>query len=166
MKRPKNLLITLALALGVSLFWVILLLVYSWAYTTAKLRLAHLEGVYLSAEEGMLARIARGYAPPYEVEITYAGTNSFDGGSPHVWYVIACVWAERRSDGSPVGSKTHDYDQPGSFFLDTKDGWVHMSEGAFPGFIGFWMKVYGLAGPGASEPSHPWEGSSRSGCVR
>jgi hypothetical protein len=42
------------------------------------------------------------------------------------------------------------------FFLQTKEGWVHMPEGAFPGFIGFWMKVFGMAGPGQSEPSTDW----------
>jgi hypothetical protein len=32
----------------------------------------------------MLARIERSYAPPYEVELTYASTNSFDGSAPRV----------------------------------------------------------------------------------
>jgi hypothetical protein len=113
----------------------------------------------------MLALVARNYIEPRKVEIIYAGTNSFDGSSPHVWYVIACVWGGKRADGSPVGSKRHDYDQPGHFFLHTKDGWVFVPEGAFPEFMGFWMKVYGLAGPGSSQPSHDWGSAPQTDCT-
>jgi hypothetical protein len=104
----------------------------------------------------MRAIVARGYVQPDEIEIVYAGTNSFDGNNPHIWYVIACVWGGRRADSSPVGNEKHDYDQPGLFFLNTKEGWVWMPEGAFPGLVGFWMKVYGLAGPGSTQPTHDW----------
>ena len=145
------------------LLCIALFLLCSWMYTIAALGLASRDGVYPSAEEGMLARIERNYAPPYEAELVYAGTNSFDGSNPHVQYVIACVWGDQRMDGSPVGSVRHAYDQPGSFFLNTKDGWVWMPEGAFPTFIGFWMKVYGLAGPSSSQPSHPMQSGGR--CV-
>ena len=37
-----------------------------------------------------------------KVEIEYAGTNSFDGSNPRVWFVIAKVWAARRADGKPM----------------------------------------------------------------
>jgi hypothetical protein len=141
------------------------LLALPWVYTTSALRIAQAGGVHASAEEGMLARIARNYVEPEKVQVIYAGTNSFDGSSPHVWYVIACVWGGHRADGSLPGSTRHTYDQPGSFFLDTKEGWVFMPEGAFPGFIGFWMKVYGLAGPGASRPSHDWGDAPQGECV-
>ena len=155
--------LTLRQKIAFPLVFMALILLCSWLYTVAALGLASKEGVYPSAEEGMLSKIDRSYAQPYQAEIAYAGTNSFDGSEAHVHYVIACVWGDRRKDGSPVGSERHAYDQPGSFFLHTKDGWVWMPEGAFPQFIGFWMKVYGLAGSGSSEPSHPMDSGGR--CV-
>lgn len=135
----------------------------SLVYTIGVLTNAQSKGVYPSAEAGMLTRIDQWYRQPELVEIIYAGTNSFDGSDPHVWYVLACIWGGSRSDGSPVGSERHVYDQPGSFFLATRDGWIHVSEGAFPELLGFWMKVYGLAGPGSSTPSHDW-GSAPQHC--
>lgn len=145
------------------LLCVALVLGCGFLYASIALLLAGREGVYASAEEGMLAIIDQSYAQPYEVEFAYDGTNSFDGSDPHIRYVIACVWGEKRKDGTPVGSVRHAYDQPGTFFLHTKDGWVFMPEGAFPTFIGFWMKVYGLAGSDVSPPSHPMGSGDR--CV-
>ena len=55
-----------------------------------------------------------------QVKILYAGTNSFDGSDPHIWYVIAEVRASARSDGSELGH--NGCDAPGSFFLQLKDG--------------------------------------------
>ncbi len=136
----------------------------SWAYTTTQLRTGRAE-VYPSAEEGMRTIIARSYVQPDEVEIVYAGTNSFDGSDPHVWYVIACVWGGRRADGSPVGSSRHPYDQPGTFFLDTKQGWVQVPESVFPGRVGRWLKVYDLAGPGSAQPSHKFRDPPRARCA-
>lgn len=52
---------------------------------------------------------------------------------------------------------------PSSF--NTKEGWVHMPEGAFPELIGFWMEVFGLAGPGSSQPTHDWGSSPQGDCV-
>jgi len=118
----------------------------SWFYTVTRLESARRWGVYASAEQGMRDKIARGYQGIEKIEIVSAGTNSFDGSDPHVWYVMANVWAERRSDGGLVGGAGSDHDVPGSFFLHTRDGWVWMPEGAFPEVIGFWMKVFGLAG--------------------
>ncbi|OGO38173.1 MAG: hypothetical protein A2W35_08615 [Chloroflexi bacterium RBG_16_57_11] len=153
----------LAFTLAAPLLCVGCVLLFSWVYTTVMLGVARADGVYASAEEGMLALIEEVYAQPYEAEIAYAGTNSDDGSDTHIRYVIACVWGDKRKDGSPVGSVRHAYDQPGSFFLHTKDGWVFMPEGAFPNFIGFWMKVYGLAGPGSSRPTQPMGSGGR--CV-
>jgi hypothetical protein len=129
----------------------------SLIYTTSQLAIARSGGVYPSAEEGMRALIARSYRNVQEVQIHYAGPNSFDGSQPHVWYVIAEIWAEARADGSSIGSGVRLSDNPGSFFLQTKDGWVHVPEGAFPEVMGFWMSVFGLAGQGSSIPSHPFE---------
>jgi hypothetical protein len=110
--------------------------------------------MYSSAEEGMLALVDKHYMPDREVKILHAGTNSFDGSKPYIWYVIAEVHASARSDGSELGH--NGCDAPGSFFLQTKDGWVHVPEEAMPGFIGFWMKVFNIAGEGQTMPSTDW----------
>ena len=102
----------------------------------------------------MQAFIAKGYTADRKVKILYAGTNSFDGSQPHIWYVIAQVRASARADGSALGK--NGCDAPGLFFLQTKEGWVFVPEGAFPGFIGFWMKTFGMAGPGQATPSTDW----------
>jgi hypothetical protein len=70
------------------------------AYTGGTLAYLRSRGVYPSAEAGMWALIERGYRNPELVEIIYAGTNSFDGSDPNVWYVIACVWGGERADGA------------------------------------------------------------------
>ena len=132
-------------------------------YTTIVLTLVRVKGVYPSAEAGMQALIERGYVNPDQVEIIYAGTNSFDGSDPNVWYVLACIWGGTRANGDPVGSERHVYDQPGTFFLATWDGWVHVPEGYFPQILGFWMRVFRLAGAGSSTPSHDW-GSGQQHC--
>jgi hypothetical protein len=134
---------------------VVIVVLLSWLYTTVQLANARSKGVYPSAEQGMLARLDKYYMPDREMEILYAGTNSFDGSNPHVWYVIAEVHASARADGSALSH--NGCDSPGSFFLQTKDGnWVYVSEGAFPGFMGFWMKVFDMAGEGQAEPSIDW----------
>jgi hypothetical protein len=102
----------------------------------------------------MLALVDRAFVATSRVDMLYAGPNSFDGSQPHIWYVIAEVRADRRADGSALGP--HGCDAPGSYFLHTKEGWIHVPEGAFPGFIGFWMSVFGQAGPGQSKPSTDW----------
>jgi hypothetical protein len=126
----------------------------AWIYTSVQLASARSKGLYSSPEQGMQAIIAKGYTADRSVKILYAGTNSFDGSQPHVWYVIAQVHASARADGSALGK--NGCDAPGIFFLQTKEGWVFVPEGAFPGFIGFWMKAFGMAGPGQSAPSTDW----------
>jgi len=140
-----------------------LVMLFGWVYATGELRVLRANGVYPSAEEAMQGLIEQHYIEPDQVEIIYAGTNSFDGSDPNVWYVIACIWGGTRANGDPVGTERHVYDQPGTFFLATKDGWIHAPEGVFPELLGFWMRVYGLAGPGSSIPSHDW-GSGPQDC--
>lgn len=126
----------------------------SWIYTAMQLNIARAKGVYSTPEAGMIARAEQYYTADRQVKILHAGTNSFDGTKPHVWYVIAEIRASARADGSALGH--NGCDAPGSFFLQTKQGWVHVPEGAFPGFIGFWMDVFGWAGEGQSTPSTNW----------
>ena len=131
------------------------LMLFGLVYTLVTLSFLRAEGVYPSAEDGMLATIERNYIQPDRIEIIYDGPNSFEG-SPNVKYVIACVWGGTRADGFPVGSERHIYDQPGHFFLAARDGWFMVPEGFFPQMLGFWMRVYGLAGSGMSTPSRDW----------
>ena len=138
----------------IALGGVLIVGVCSWIYTTTQLRIARSKGMYASAEQGMLAMVDEHYPADRDVKILYAGTNSFDGHQPHIWYVIAEVHASSRVDGSELGH--NGCDAPGLFYLQTKEGWVFVPEGAFPEFIGFWMKVFDLAGEGQSTPSTDW----------
>ena len=165
MKHSRSHLPRLILAVGVPLTFIVMVLFWTWTYTITALRWARMQGTYASAEDGMLAIIGRSYVKPDAVQIIYAGTNSFDGSDPNVWYVIACVWGGTRADGSPVGSQKHAYDQPGTFFLATKDGWVFVPEGLFPEVLGFWMRIYGLAGQGSATPTHDWGSTPNRGCT-
>lgn len=117
-----------------------------WVYMTYQLEKATHRGVYASAEQAMRGLIATNYQDIQKIEIEYAGTNADSGRQPHVWFVVAKVWAGSRADGAPVGNDRHAYDFPGCFFLHTPAGWVFMPEGAFPELVGWWMEVYGLAG--------------------
>ena len=128
-----------ALALGFT-FW-------SWSFTTSRLNSARSIGIFPSPSEGMLTLVESGYVGIQEARIVGAGQETFPlGGGPHVWFVTVCVWAEAREDGSSVGSPTNDFDYGGSYFVDTKEGWVLMPESSRPLFVGFWMKVFDLAG--------------------
>ena len=140
----------LSISLGILLAFIAL----SWVYTTTQINIARSKGVYVTAEQGMLANADKYYSADRNVKILYAGTNSFDGSRPHVWYVIAEIHATSRADGSELGH--NGCDAPGSYFLQTKEGWVHVPEGAFPGFIGFWMEVFDMDGEGQSTPSTSW----------
>ena len=145
-KMKRRWLILLFVGMGVLLTVSLWVAIWGWGYTTLQLRLAEREGVYSSPRAGMLALIEQNYTDIRKIEITHAGTNSFDGSHPHVGFASAKVWAGARADGSPVGGSRTDYDFPGSYFLHTRKGWVHVPEGAFPELIGFWMEVYDLAG--------------------
>jgi hypothetical protein len=152
MTRPGTLLKVLALSVVVGAAYGVFLL---WGYTSVQLQMARAQGIYASAEEGMRDRVARSYRAVERMEIRYAGPDSFAGIQPHVWFVIAEVWAEARGDGVPVGSAGRSSDIPGSFFLETREGWVHVPEGAFPEVVGLGMSLFGLAGEGSPVPSHP-----------
>jgi hypothetical protein len=126
----------------------------SGVYTVVQLNIARSKGVYETAEQGMLSQVDQYYPADREVKVLYAGTNSFDGSKPYIWYVIVEIHAAERADGSEMGH--NNCDAPGSFFLQTKEGWVHVPEGAFPTFIGFWMDIFDLAGEGQAAPSTNW----------
>ena len=134
-------------ALGISLAIIAL----SWVYTITQLNFARSKGVYATAEQGMLAFADKYYTADRNLKILSAGPNSIKGSQPHFWYVIAEVHATSRADSSEL--KHNGCDAPGLAFLQTKEGWVYVPDGAFPGFIGFWMRVFNMAGEGQSTPS-------------
>lgn len=120
-------------------------------YTSSKVAHALSTGVFPTAEEGMRQLLKESYTGITRINILYAGPNSPDGSQPHVWYVIAEIRAAMRADGSKMGK--NECDAPGTFFIQTHEGWFRVSEGAFPELLGHWMSDFGLAGPGQSTPS-------------
>jgi hypothetical protein len=148
----------IAVALGF-MFW-------SWSFTTSRINSARSIGVFPSPSEGMLTLVDSGWTGIQEARIVHAEPEIALGGGPHVWYVIACVWAESRADGSPVGSPTHDFDAPGSYFVDTHEGWILMPETSLPLFVGFWMRIFDLAGDDRAQPFHDPAIESTPMCVR
>ena len=140
---------------------------WSWSFTTSRLNAARSSGVFPSPSDGMLMLVQSDYIGIQEARIVGAEQEIFPlGGGPHVWFVTACVWAESRADGSPVGSPTHDFDYPGEYFVDTHEGWVMMPENSLPLFVGFWMPIFDLADDDIAEPFHDPSGAPRQPCVR
>ncbi len=45
-----------------------------------------------------------------------------------------------------------DHYAAGSYFIRVEEGWVHVSEGALPEFIGWAMEFYGMEGAGRDAP--------------
>jgi len=116
----------------------------AWLYTKSQLAVAKSRGIYESPEAGMLAMIEKSYGDISQATIEYSGPNSPNGKLPHVWFVVARVYADQRADGKLVGNARDDYDFPGSFYIKVREGWVHVPEGAFPVFIGRMMEVFGM----------------------
>jgi hypothetical protein len=150
MKLHKDVRILGVIVLGVITILGILRIT-TYCYTAQVVSRARENGLYPTAEAAMQQLIFENYDDIERVKIFYAGPNNRDGSDPHVWFVIAEVHAKIRADGSTLGE--HNCDAPGTFFLQTHDGWFHVPEGAFPGMLGKWMQSYGLAGPGQAVPS-------------
>jgi hypothetical protein len=122
--------------------------------TSHQLNVARTEGVFATPEEGMFDLLAKSYVKPEHTWIFGAGPNEPDGRNPHVWYVVACVCGGHRANSTLTGNWRGPCDMPGTFFVNTKEGWVHVPEGLFTFFVGGWMKDFGLAGPGLPPPAH------------
>jgi hypothetical protein len=142
-----NIISRLSIALG----FILAIIALSWVYTTVQLNIARSKGVYESAEQGMQAFAEKYYAADCNVKTLYAGPSFFNGRQRYHWYVIAEIYATSHADGSEL--RHNGCDAPGLAFLQTRDGWVYVPDGAFPGFIGFWMKAFGLAGEGQVTPN-------------
>ena len=128
--------------------------------TINRLNAARSLGIYPSPAEGLMMPIESGYKGIREARIVHVTNRESFWERAHVSYVIACVWADSRSDGSPVGSSAHNhkfpynFDAPGGYFINTPEGWVPMPERYFPLVEAFWMKVFGLQGDDIVEPFH------------
>jgi hypothetical protein len=124
----------------------------NYTYTTISIARAKSQGVFPTAEDGMRQLLESGYTGIQRATIFYAGPDSSNGSNPHVWYVVAEVYALARADGSDMGR--NGCDNPGVFFVETDEGWVRISEGAIYFWnLAYWMEALGLAGPGQSTPS-------------
>ena len=140
--------------LAVILGGVVLIVLLSGFYTFVMLSSLSSKGIYATPEIGMQSMLDKQYSPDRQIKFLYAGTNSFDGSKPYIWFVIYEVRAAAHADGSAL--LDHGCDSGSRFFLETKSGWVPVSEGVFPEFMGYWMHVLGMAGPGQSTPSTNW----------
>jgi len=114
-----------------------------WIYTISQLALAKNEGVYATVEEAVIAKNSQGWgeAEVVRLEDVRASINQHDGSQPHVWFGGATVYLDR----VPQGWDRTQYSS-GSYYLHVEEGWVHVSEGAFPEFMGWVMEFYGLEG--------------------
>ena len=137
----------------------------SWLFMMIRINSARSIGVFPTPAEGMLTQVRSGWIGIQEAKIVQAVPETAPGGGAHVWFVVACVWAESKADGSAVGSPTHDFDAPASYFVDTYEGWVLMPGVSTP-FVGFWMKVFRLAGDDLAEVIYGPSINSTPMCVR
>jgi hypothetical protein len=114
-----------------------------WIYATSQLALAKNEGIYPTVEEAVITRNSqdKGEAKVVRLEGVHASPNRKDGSQPHVWFGGATVYLDR----VPQGWDRTQY-SAGGYFIHVKEGWVHVSEGAFPEIIGWVMEFYGLEG--------------------
>jgi hypothetical protein len=114
-----------------------------WVYAASQLALAKGEGVYSTPEEAVIAHNSQGWGGAEVVRIdgVRASPNSHDSDQPHVWFGGATIHLDRVPEGwdRKVFSS-------GSYFIRVRDGWVHVSEGALPEFIGWVMELYGMEG--------------------
>jgi len=119
-----------------------------FVYTKSQLALAKRGGIYATPEEAVLAHIgeSKGGAQVVKIEGFHVTPNWSDGRLPHVWFGGGRVWLDR----VPTGYH-HDNYPAGSYYLQVEEGWVHVPEGAFPGFIGRMMELYNLEAAGTAE---------------
>lgn len=112
-----------------------------WAYAASQLTLAKNEGVYSTVEEAVIAK-SQGFggAEVVRIENVWAEPNSRTS-QPHVWFGGATVYLDRVPEGH-----NRDHYSTGSLYIHVREGWVHVPEGAFPGFIGWVMELYNMEG--------------------
>ena len=137
-RSPRIARVGLGLVASVPLFFLCI-----WIYATSQLALAKSNGIYATPEEAVIAINSQGWggAKVVRLEDVHAGPNRGDSVQSHVWFGGATVYLDR----VPQGLNRTQY-LAGSFFIHVREGWVHVSEGAFPEFIGWVMELYSLEG--------------------
>ena len=128
---------------------VVLFVVFSVLYTYFSLAVGRSRGVYDTPQAAIYARAAEGYTPDARVVIERAVPNRHDGGLQHHWYVIWKIYATAHKDGTPL--YYDGYDTGGSNFVQTRDGWIFLSEAQMPGYVAQWMEILNLAGDRPAE---------------
>lgn len=116
---------------------VALIAAFGYLVTVALLKQnAARDGVHPSLDKAIEATHKLYYTNVTEIEITYKGPNS-PTNYPFIW---------------AVGIKVPGQYEGLSFFVHTKDGWIHYRDDLWLGFelLGFWMNVYQLHGTDAS----------------
>jgi hypothetical protein len=110
-----------------------------WIYATSQLALAKSDGIYATVEEAVIAYYSQFKRPEpvVRVEDVYARPIREYGSHPLVWVGEARVYLEGWT--SPLYFTN-------SFYIHVRQGWVPISEEAFPEFIGWVMELYGLEG--------------------
>jgi hypothetical protein len=113
-----------------------------WAYAASQLTLAKSKGIYPTIEEAVIEINSQGWGDGKVVRIdnVRVGPNRTDA-QPHVWFAGADVYLDR----IPQAGRWDHYSS-GSFYIRVREGWVHVSEGAFPEFIGWVMELYNMEG--------------------
>jgi hypothetical protein len=137
-RSPRLARVGLGLVAMVPLFFVC-----SWIYAASQLALAKNAGVYPTVEQAIIANNSQGFggAEVVRIEDIRAGPNRSDA-QPHVWFGTAYVTLDK----VPQGYLDHERYSSGSYYIHVRDGWVLVSEGAFPEFIGWVMELYNMEG--------------------
>jgi hypothetical protein len=128
---------------GVMVVTIVPLFFFSlWAYAASHLALAKHEGVYPTVEEAVIGNLSQDFGDAHVVSISsvHAGPND-PYGPPYIWFATARVTYDRVPQG-----QTRSQFLAGNFYIHVRDGWVFVSEGAFPGFIGSVMELYNMEG--------------------
>lgn len=122
----------------------ILFIAGSWVYATSQLALAKQQGIYPTPQEAVVARSSQGWggASVVRLEDVWAEPSRREAQS-HVWFGGATVFL----DQIPQGYHKLQF-STGSYYLQVREGWVHVPEGAFPEFIGWVMELFNLEGVG------------------
>jgi hypothetical protein len=151
----KKITIKIGILIAAVLILATLVGVQGYYLTNSALVLASSRGIYPTAEAGSIDQIQEWFQGIEKIKIDYAGPagpNSLNRFFSHVWYVGWTVWAEKDGKGNPIRRALKNYRRGGGFWIQTNEGWIQIPESAYPGFLGFWMRVYGLAGPGQVIP--------------
>ena len=123
----------------------LVLLWYAFIYLYATARIAQSKnlGVYPAPEEAAKKIFGQNYREAKLVSVTgiHCGPNNETGKPERVWFCTARVEYDR----IPKGQRRSVF-LAGAFFIKIRDGWVFMSEGAFPGFVVGLMKLFHLEG--------------------